>query len=118
MVMDMIFVHMSADTDLVSVKILTRKAIAEFMGERRGDLMRLETLDDVLSLYTVCFYIMPFGVHHGFCGSGCLTSYAGYKCLLFGFIFIDHIPNELISRMVFASIFVTAIVSSRLRFLF
>ncbi len=61
---DMLLVHMDPDHRLVPRQMLFRKLCGDLQGLLRGDLSRLEGLDDVVIHHTVLFAVGPLGVQH------------------------------------------------------
>ena len=61
---DMLLVHMDPDHRLVSRQMLFRKLCGDLQGLLRGDLPRLEGLDDVIILHTIFLAVGPLGVQH------------------------------------------------------
>ena len=61
---DMLPVHMDPDHRLVPRQMLLRKLCGDLQCLLRGDLPRLEGLDDVVILHTIFLAIGPLGIQH------------------------------------------------------
>ena len=61
---DVLPVHMDGDHRLVSGQMLLGKLLGNFQRQLRGDLARLERLDDVVIHHTVLLAIGPLGIQH------------------------------------------------------
>ena len=61
---DMLLVHMDPNHRLVSRQMLFCKLCGDLQRQFRGNLSRLEGLDDVIILHTIFLAIGPLGVQH------------------------------------------------------
>ncbi len=61
---DMLLVHMDTDHGFIAHQMLLRELLGDLQGLLRGDLPRLEGLDDVVILHTIFLAIGPLGIQH------------------------------------------------------
>ena len=61
---DMLLVHMDPDHGFIARQMLLRELLGNLQRQFRGNLSRLEGLDDVVIHHTVLFAVGPLGVQH------------------------------------------------------
>ena len=62
--MDLILIHVSPNDHLIIRQALLRKGLCNLQRQFRGDLSRLEGLDDVVALPAAGLLYLSFGIHH------------------------------------------------------